>query len=113
MNWEFWAILFGIIVAAEIIIPGFFLVPLALSALLLIFISLIHKVVWVQAAIFTGSAILFYLILIKFILKSLNQKSLELFHLNSLIGKTAIVKTPVDNSKNQGYIKCGPELFRQ
>ncbi|HDR06639.1 MAG TPA: NfeD family protein [Candidatus Coatesbacteria bacterium] len=108
--WHLWLIAGFLLAVAEIIVPGFFLLPFGVAGMLTAAFSLLVKpVVW-QIAFFVLGGGLFVFLTRKFFVKAERVAHAEdtKTNIEALVGRTAIVTSPVSYER-RGYVKVGGE----
>jgi membrane protein implicated in regulation of membrane protease activity len=109
--WWIWVAVAVLLAAAEIIVPGLFILPFiagALAAGLLAYLGLSAAVQWTVFAVVSGVLLPLALVITKRITKG----QPPMIDSNRMIGMRGPVTISVDNRENRGHVRLGGELWR-
>ena len=109
--WWIWVAVGTLMAAAEIIVPGLFILPFiagALVAALLAYLGLGTAVQWAAFAVVSGALLPAAVI----ITKRISKGRPPMIDSNRMIGMRGSVTIGVDNRENRGHVRLGGELWR-
>jgi membrane protein implicated in regulation of membrane protease activity len=108
--WHLWLIAGFLLAVAEIVVPGFFLLPFGVAGMVTAAVSLTGMAVVWQITVFVLGGGLFLFLTRKFFVKAEKVAHTEETKTNieALVGKTGIVTQPVSYDR-RGYVKVGGE----
>ncbi len=108
--WHLWLIAGFLLAVAEIMVPGFFLLPFGVAGMLTAALSLTGMAVVWQLTFFVLGGGLFVFLARKFFVKAEKVTHAEdtKTNIEALVGKTAIVTQPISYDQ-RGYVKVGGE----
>jgi len=109
--WWIWVAAGVGLAAVEIVVPGFFILPFGVGAIvagLLAYAGLGVEVQWAVFAVVSGVLSAFSLVITKRIIK----KQPGATGSNRMVGTRGLITIAVDNLKNAGHVRLGGELWR-
>jgi len=108
--WHLWLIAGFLLAVAEIMVPGFFLLPFGVAGMITAALSLTGMAVVWQLTFFVLGGGLFVFLTRKFFVKAekVTHTGDIKTNIEALVGKTAIVTRPVSYDQ-RGYVKIGGE----
>ncbi len=109
--WQYWLIIAGIFLIAEIITTGFFVFWLGIGALIAMCVSFFIDNLIVQMVVFLISSVILIFATKPFIKKFLDNDKKTETNVFSLIGKKALVIKDIDNIDGKGQIKVDGEIW--
>ncbi|MBD3399970.1 MAG: hypothetical protein GF399_06525 [Candidatus Coatesbacteria bacterium] len=113
LPWHIWLIVGFVLAMAEILVPGFFLLPFGVAGGITALVSLTGMAVIWQLVIFVvGGALLVFLSRRLFFKDEKRYEEGEAkTNVEALIGRTAVVTRPITDEQH-GYVKIGAEEWR-
>ena len=113
LPWHIWLIVGFVLALAEILVPGFFLLPFGIAGGITALVSLTGiAVVWQLVIFVVGGAIMVFLSRRLFFKKGDKYEDVEAkTNVEALIGRTAVVTQPITD-ESHGYVKVGAEEWR-
>ena len=109
--WQYWLIVAGIFLIAEIITTGFLVFWLGIGALIAMCISFFIDNLIIQMIIFLVSSVILIFTTKPFVKKFLNNDKKTETNAYSIIGKKALVIKDIDNIEGKGQIKVDGEIW--
>lgn len=109
--WQYWLIVAGIFLIAEIITTGFLVFWLGIGALIAMCISFFIDNLIIQMIIFLVSSVILIFTTKPFVKKFLNNDKKIETNAYSIIGKKALVIKDIDNIEGKGQIKVDGEIW--
>jgi membrane protein implicated in regulation of membrane protease activity len=108
--WHLWLVAGFLLAVAEIVVPGFFLLPFGVAGMITAAVSLTGMAVVWQITIFVLGGGLFVFLTRKFFIKTekVTHSEETKTNIEALVGKIAIVTQPVSYDQ-RGYVKVGGE----
>jgi membrane protein implicated in regulation of membrane protease activity len=109
--WWIWMAAGVLLAATEIVVPGFFIVPFIVAAIvagLLAYAGFGPALQWTAFAVVSGVLLPLALVITRRITKNLSPFNDS----NRMIGMRGPVTIAVDNRKNKGHVRLGGELWR-
>ena len=113
LMWQFWLIIAGLFLIAEIFTTGFLVFWVGIGALLAMIVSFFTDNIIIQTSICVISSSLFILFTRPFIEKYIDKdKKFIVTNAKSIVGKKAIVTQDINaQSSKIGLVKVGEELW--
>lgn len=109
--WQFWLIVSGVFLIAEIITTGFLLFWLAIGALITMIVSLFTDNIIIQSSVFLLSSTALIFATKPLVRKLFNSKDNAITNAYSIIGKMGVVSQEIDSVKNIGQVKINSEVW--